>query len=191
MDAAEVNQLLEDNWDNIIKKVINPLWKRTFKEKFRQHRMDEDDFVSLAHEELPKGFLHYNPEKSNIYTFAHNILSRKANSAIRDSSRDVRKAFSTSYSLDVPLSDDDNTEMVDLIEDKMPEEHSLLTMGRVGSFINELSNLQLKILILLLLDFNKEDLEEMIKTPKYRIHDAFKELMSEDLKGILTRRKIS
>ena len=104
--------------------------------------------------------------------------------------REKRKALYTAVSLHTPVSEEDDTEIGDTILVDEKEEISLLTERRMEKFINTLSNLQMKIIILLLLDFKKEDLESVLRVPKARIQDAFKNLNSEDVRGILTERLV-
>ena len=71
--------LLEKNWKEINARVIEPLWYKKFKYMYTSSKLDKDDFISLAHYELTKAFKEdYDKEQSNIFTYATNVLQRKA-----------------------------------------------------------------------------------------------------------------
>lgn len=115
-------QLLEDNWNNIREKVIIPLWKGKFKSVYVESKLDYDDFESLAGEELSKGFLTYDESKSNIYTFATNIITRKAKTELRNANRQKRRAEFGEISLYELLYEDSGVTIEDIIEQQEDKE---------------------------------------------------------------------
>ena len=65
-------------------------------------KLDYDDFESMAGEELTKAIRSFNPDKSNLFTYATNVINKKAITEIRNcTQRDVRKASHISQSIDM------------------------------------------------------------------------------------------
>lgn len=135
---------LEENWREIKKKVIIPLWKNKFKSMYERIKMDYNDFESLAGIELTKAIKTFNPEKSNLFTYATNVISKKAMTELRDcTQRDVRKTLYVSDSVDAldnsivdNLTYDNNS--FDFLEDELSE--------KMVKYLNRLSKLQREIL---------------------------------------------
>ena len=137
--------LLNDNWNKIQKKVILPLWHSKFKPMYEMAKLDYDDFESLAGIELSKAMKTFNPEKSNLFTYATKVITQKAKTELRNcTQRDRRKALHTSESIDFLIEQnvsflgaDDNFEILeskDALSDKMV------------AYLNRLSALQKQVL---------------------------------------------
>lgn len=177
---------LETNWIAIKNKVILPLWKNKFKSMYESIKMDYNDFESLAGLELTKAIKTFNPEKSNLFTYATNVISKKAMTELRDcTQRDVRKTLYVSDSVDAL----DNS-IVDSIPSKdAKKEISQLTELRVGGFVNSLNNNQLRVLILSLLDFESGDIPDMLNISNKTVSQIINSLKDTDLTRVLYRRK--
>ena len=176
--------LLEKNWNKIVHKVINPLWKNEFNSMYINSKLDYDDFLSLAGYELSKAISSFDSDKSNFYTFCTNIIKRKAKTELRDyNERDKRKTLNVASSLDIP-------EALN-IPDKISCETNELSQYRIKEFVNNISNLQLRILILKLLGFPETEIREIIDTKKERFNDAIKALKSEETLRVLYRRNFN
>lgn len=137
--------LLNDNWNKIQKKVILPLWHGKFKAMYEMAKLDYDDFESLAGIELSKAMKTFDPEKSNLFTYATRVITQKAKTELRNcTQRDRRKALHTSESIDFLIEQnvsflgaDDNFEILeskDVLSDKMI------------AYLNRLSTLQKQVL---------------------------------------------
>lgn len=130
-------QLLEDNWETIIKKVINPLWELKFKTMYHSVKLDKDDFISLAGEELTKAFLSYNAEESNVFTYSKTVLTRKATTEFRDKRREKRKADLTAESLYQKIDENSEKTLGDVIENiAQSEENENLELKSVTKAIH-------------------------------------------------------
>lgn len=135
---------LEANWQKIRKKIIVPLWNGKFKSMYERAKMDYDDFESLAAIELTKAMKTFNPAKSNLFTYATNVINKKAMTELRDcTQRDVRKTLYISDSVDAldnsivdNLTYDNNSS--DFLEDELSE--------KMVKYLNRLSKLQREIL---------------------------------------------
>ena len=88
------NEMLEQNWERIKNRVVSPLWHGKFKTMYENAKLDYDDFESLAGVELANAIKTFNPEKSNIYTFATRVVTQKAKTELRNcTQRDKRKTW--------------------------------------------------------------------------------------------------
>lgn len=182
-------KLLEQEWKNIESMVIYPLWNSKYKSMYESLKLDYDDFVSLAGYELSRAMDTYDSSRSNIYTFATNIISRKANTELRDyGSRDKRKALSVATSINACSNDDDDKNDIEIPYKDAKEELSQLSEKRVGEFLVKLSNQQLRILILKLLDFDLKDVPVILNITRQSVSDSMKGLKSNELRRILNRR---
>lgn len=176
--------IIEENWSKIKKRVIVPLWNGKFKSMYEKIKMDYDDFESLAGLELSKAINTFDPEKSNIFTFATRVITQKAKTELRNcTQRDKRRALYIAESIDVPNSPAVNKP----VEEK--QEMSELSELRVGNFINSLNNNQLRILILSLLDFDTTDIPNMLNMSNQTMRSILSSLKDADLTRILYRRK--
>ena len=175
---------LETNWQKIRKKVVIPLWNGKFKSMYENAKMDYDDFESLAAIELTKAMKSFNPEKSNLFTYATNVICRKAMTEIRNcTQRDVRKALYVSDSVDAL-----DKSVIENISYQSIEEKSELSQLRVGNFINVLNNNQLRVLILILLGFDNDDMPDMLNISSKTSSQIIHSLKDTDLTRVLYRR---
>ena len=181
---TSTDSILSENWEQITKKVIDPLWRGKFKYLFEAAKMDYDDFVSLAGVELSKAITKFDSSRSNLFTFASSIVARKAYSELRNcTQRDKRRALFTAESIDgstkeAPLSLETNDSM----------ENSELSEIRTGQFIRSLNNNQLRFLILTLLDFKIEEIANMLDMTTHASRDILRSLKDTNTVRALFRR---
>lgn len=189
LQMSEDNKLLlERNWEIIENRVILPLWKKQYETMYTSLKLDYDDFLSMAGYELSKAISSYDNQKSNICTFATNVIKRKANTELRDyGSRDKRKTLSVADSLNTCV-DYGDVRNVDIPFEEQQKENSQISEKRVGEFLIKLSNQQLRILILKLLDFDLKDVPFILNITKRSVNDSVKGLKSNELQRILYRR---
>ena len=175
---------LEENWKRIEDRVILPLWNGKFKSMYESAKLDYDDFKSLAGVELAKAMKAFNPEKSNIFTYATRVITQKAKTELRNcTQRDKRRALYTADSIDREgCSGYERT-----VDEK--QEVSELSELRVGNFINSLNNNQLRILILSLLEFDTTDMPNMLNMSNQTMQNILNSLKDADLTRVLYRRK--
>ena len=175
---------LKDNWINIRKRVLIPLWNRKFKSMYESIKMDYDDFESLAAVELTKAMKKFDPNQSNLFTYATNIIQRKALTEIRNcTQRDVRKALYISDSVDKL-----DKSIIENIPCPKEEEKSELSGLRIGNFVNSLDNKQLRFLILNLLDFDVSEIPDMLNISNKTASQILNSLKDTGLTRILYRR---
>lgn len=183
--------VLEENWNKIKSRVILPLWNGKFKSMYESAKLDYDDFESLAGFELTKAMGTFNPEKSNIFTYATRVITQKAMTELRDfTRRDKRKALYVAESIDIPVEDDSSKTIADTIPCKNTySEISELTELRLGSFINSLDNNQLRVLALTLLDLDIQDISQTLSISDRTAQGIVRSLRDVDLTRVLYRRK--
>lgn len=175
---------LEENWSKIKERVILPLWNGKFKSMYESAKLDYDDFESLAGVELTKAMASFNPEKSNLFTYATRVISQKAKTELRNcTQRDKRKALYVAESIDCP---DSNACNIPLPDEK--QETSELSELRVGNFVNSLNNNQLRILILSILGFDPGDMPNMLNMSNQTMQSIVRSLKDADLTRVLYRR---
>lgn len=175
---------LESNWKQIKEKVVIPLWNKKYKSMYEKIKMDFDDFESLAAIELTKAMKSFNPDKSNLLTYATNVINKKATTELRNcTKRDVRKASHISHSVDAM-----DRSIIENIPCPEAEERSELSELRVGNFINSLNNNQLRVLILNLLEFDVSDMSDMLNISNRTVTQIFNSLKDADLTRVLYRR---
>lgn len=181
--------LLEDKWKDIRQKVIIPLWNKKFKSMYNNIKMDYDDFESLAGIELSKAIKTYDSSKSNIYTYATRVISKKALTELRNCMRDKRKTLCVSDSIDRTYDNDSSNTLADNIPySNNKEEYSELSQLRVGGFVNSLNNNQLRVLILKLLDFDSSDMPDMLNISNKTINEIIHSFKNANVTRILFRR---
>lgn len=148
-------------WMYLHNEVMIPLWNAKFKSMFESIRMHEADYESLCGEELFRALKSFKKEESSLKTFATNVITRKAYTFLKANSKtDKRKAFSSAESLDVPVSEDGDETLLDLLESDFSIWNEIPTKNvkAVGCYIKELTAIQKAICICLLLNYNDEDI---------------------------------
>lgn len=183
--------MLEKNWKNIKNRVILPLWNGKFKSMYESAKLDYDDFESLAGYELSKAIKTFDPQKSNLFTFATRVISAKATTELRNcTQRDKRRALYTAESIDDNGSENSGKKGIeDIPYSDGEKETSELSELRVGHFINSLDNNQLRFLILSLLEFDISDMPSMLNISSKTAQGIIRSLKDVDLTRILYRRK--
>lgn len=183
--TKEQQALLEQNWDEV-QQSANFLWNTQFKTKFAAVKMDREDYDSLVGYELTKSIPLYNPEVSNFKTFSYYVILNKANTAIRDSMRDKRRAQTEASSLDIPVGEDDETSVLNTLEyeDKVSEANP----ANAYEFLNGLSRQRLIMLILRLVDFNRREISKAMGITSKQYNDLLAGLKCCERTDILLRR---
>ena len=156
-------KIFESNWENIRKKVIIPLWNRKFKSMYEHVKMDYNDFESLAALELTKAMKKFNPEKSNLFTYATNVINKKAMTELRDcTQRNVRKVLFISDSVDAL-----DKSIVDNIFYNSTEDDVEGLSEKMVLYLNRLSKLQRQVLFAISDGYNNDEIIIRLKiTPK-------------------------
>lgn len=181
-------EILEDNWCSIQQKIIVPLWKAIYKSKYELTKLDYDDFESMAGYELTKAMANFDESKSNIFTFAANVIKRKANTELRDcSDRDKRAALYCSESLDVPISEDQPTTKLDVVAAPQVEDNT--DPYKIKRYLMQLSSAEKDVIIFKLIGFDDEDIVNTMGISKKKYSDAIKSMRIYEKASILRSRR--
>lgn len=151
--------MLEENWTAIRNKVIIPLWNGKFKGMYESIKLDFNDFESLSGLELTKAMQTFNSDKSNIFTYATGVITKKAMTELRNcTKRDKRKALHLAESVDaldttivenIPYIGSDNSK--DVLSEKMK------------TYLNKLSKLQKDVLFAMAEGYTNEEITTKFK----------------------------
>lgn len=161
-------KILQENWIEIRKEVILPLWIKKFKGMYENAKLDYDDFESLAAYELTKTIKHFDSQKSNLFTYATNVIQKKAMTELRDcTQRDVRKALYVSDSVNaIDKNIIENIPCHDTKADQAPLSEKMV------QYLNRLSCLQKQILFLMSIGFDKSEIKIVLKITEKDLMDA-------------------
>ena len=165
--------LLEQNWQKIKERVITPLWHRRFKSMYESVKLDYDDFESLAGVELSKAIQSYDPDKSNIFTFATGVIVKKATTELRDcTQRDKRKALHVAES--IYSVNEDGSSILDIIEGdafncKSPKDGF---SDKMITYLKRLSRLQRNVLFALANGYSNDEIMKRLGISAKELSDA-------------------
>lgn len=154
-------EVLQSHWSAIRKKVIVPLWNKKFKSMYESVKMDYDDFESLAGIELTKAIKTFDSEKSNLFTYATNVINNKAMTELRDcTQRDVRKTLHISESMDALENSiiDNIPAKGDGFEMIFTESGKEIFSPKMEMYLKKLSKLQKQILFALSEGFTNDEI---------------------------------
>lgn len=150
--------LLEKEWANIQKKVVEPLWKK-YQFMYESLKLDYDDFESLVGFELTKAIDKFDSTKSNLYTFATNVIDRKAKSELRNyGTSQKRSGFCKAISIEATITEDGETTLINVLEAKEDEDVSALTQR----YLDSLTKMQRKVAELFMQGCNEQDVKAML-----------------------------
>ena len=151
--------VLEENWTAIQNKVIIPLWNGKFKGMYESVKLDYDDFESLAGIELTKAMQTFNSGKSNIFTYATGVITKKAMTELRNcTKRDKRKALHIAESVDAL---DQN--IVENIPYVGSDDSKEALSEKMKAYLNKLSKLQKDILFAMAQGYTNEEIVTRLK----------------------------
>ena len=165
-------ELLEKNWNKIRIKVVLPLWNGRYKSMFESVKLDYDDFESLAGIELTKAIKTFDPEKSNIYTYATRVITQKAKTELRDcTQRDRRKSLYVSESIEAL--DEETNEPIVAVE---PPSDAL--SDKMVTYLSRLSRLQKQILFAVSEGYSNDEIKKAFGLSSKELADAYASIKS-------------
>lgn len=180
--------LLKNNWTKIKRKIILPLWFSKYKPMYESLKLDYDDFESMAGEELTKAISTFDETQSNLFTFCTNVLNRKALTELNAcGNTDKRAALYSAETLDVPVSDDDNTLKINIIPNFEVEDRS--NKKNIRDYLTKLSRTEKDIIIFKVIGFDDEDIIDTLGITKQRYTDAVKSMQIYEKASLLRRRE--
>lgn len=121
---------------------------------------DLDDFYSLANEVFVDVMRRYDKSQSHSFDrFLYSCLLNKIKTEMTRRNREKRKADRMSISIDMPIGNDENSTIGDLIADKFTIEKELFEdkeenySKNILTYLNRLSNLQKEVLQLIIIGY--------------------------------------
>lgn len=162
--------LLESNWTQMKIKVIDKLWFCKFKSMYEACKLDKDDFDSLAGVVLTKAFKEdYDPKSSSMFTYAVNVLDRKAKTELTYHHREKRGKGIPELSMQQMIDDENDIEIEDTIEFEGEDGISHLTQR----YIDSLPKIQKKVAELIMLGYDNQSIKKELGLS----NDRFKMIM--------------
>ena len=167
--------LLEENWDKIRQRVVLPLWNKKFKIMYENAKLDYDDFESLAGFELSKAMKTFNPQMSNLFTYATKVISQKALTELRNcTQRDKRKVLHIAENIEtldvnlyiIPNGIDEKSFDKDVLSDKMT------------AYLGRLSSLQKQVLFAMSDGYTNDEIKNILNISTKELTDAHVALKS-------------
>ena len=171
--------MLEKNWENIRNKVILPLWNSKFRSMYESIKLDYDDFESLAGIELTKAIKTFDPEKSNLYTYATKVITQKAKTELRNcTQRDRRKALYVSKSIEF-LSEQKDVSVLAIKDDFSISEPSKDALSdKMVAYLKKLSKLQKQVLFAMAEGYSNDEIITRLNITSNELTDACAALRS-------------
>ena len=171
--------LLEENWEDIKKKVIIPLWNGKFKSMYQSAKLDYDDFESLAGIELTKAIKAFNPEKSNLYTYATRVITQKAKTELRNcTKRDKRRVLHISESIDCLSEQKDISFLTIEVDFARFESPKDVLSDKMVNYLNKLSSLQKRVLFAMAEGYSHNEIITGLHITSEELSDACAALKS-------------
>ena len=165
---------LGENWTAIRNKVIIPLWNGKFKGMYESVKLDYDDFESLAGIELTKAIQTFDSDKSNIFTYATGVVTKKAMTELRNcTKRDKRKALHLAESVDAL----DKT-IVESIPYAGSDSPKNVLSEKMKMYLNKLSKLQKDVLFATAEGYTNEEIISKLKITEKDRAEAYSAIKS-------------
>lgn len=169
--------LLEANWEQIKTKVVDKLWYGKFKYMYESCKLDKDDFDSLANLVLTRAFKNYNARESNVFTYAYNVLQRKAKSELTYYHRQRREGFIYAESIQAHVNEDGDFTLEGLVVDNKASASSFDTDIVEKEMLKLIKTKKDKQIIKLsMAGYKDADITNMLNVPIRDIHSLREQL---------------
>ena len=171
--------MLESNWNQIRNKVIIPLWNGKFKSMYESVKLDYNDFESLAGFELTKSMKTYDPEKSNLFTYATNVITQKAKTELRNcTQRDKRKTLYVSESLEFLIEQGGDSAVAVSEHFEISESPKDILSDKMTAYLGRLSKLQKQVLFAMAEGYSNDEIKAGLNITSKEFADACEALKS-------------
>ncbi len=171
--------MLESNWNQIRNKVIIPLWNGKFKSMYESVKLDYNDFESLAGFELTKCMKTFDPEKSNLFTYATNVITQKAKTELRNcTQRDKRKTLYVSESLEFLVEQGGDSAVAVSEYFEISESPKDILSDKMTAYLGRLSKLQKQVLFAMAEGYSNDEIKAGLNITSKEFADACEALKS-------------
>lgn len=139
---------------------------------------DLDDFYSLANEVFVDVMKRYDGSQS-FDTFLYSCLSNKIKTEMTRRNREKRKADRMSISIDMPIGDDENSTIGDMIADEFTIEKELFEENEEGyskkmlKYLSRLSGIQKEVLRLNIAGYLPNEIREELHISEKEYTDCY------------------
>lgn len=168
--------ILEENWQKLKEKVIMPLWIAKFKGMYEHAKMDYDDFESLAALEFTKAIKNFDSTKSNLFTYATNILQRKAKTELTFYHRDRRIGNLEAESINKIADNNAKITIEDVIATRQESEISYL----VNRYIASLPKMQKNVAELIIDGYDEQSIKSKLRLSDDRFKMIIQRMRAEE-----------
>ena len=169
-------EILQSHWSAIRQKVVVPLWNKKFKSMYESVKMDYNDFESLAGLELTKAIKTFDSEKSNLFTYATNILQRKAKTELTFYYRDKRIGDLKAESINKITNDESQITIEGILVAEQERELNYLAQR----YINSLTNTQKKVAELIMSGYDVKIIKKILNLSDDRFAMIIQRMRSEE-----------
>lgn len=151
---------------------------------------DYDDFYSLANEVFVKVLEGYDNTQS-FEGFLYSCLSNKLKTEITRRNRQKRQADRNTISLDMPVGEDQETTLGELLvsnfnmERELEERNTCFIEEKIEMYMNSLSHIQRQILKLKMNGLHKAEILKQLKITEKIYNDNFAQIKSYDKTSLL------
>lgn len=177
-----MEQILSDYYKNNAKKLHRTVDKILLKYGGISDK-DLDDFYSLANEVFVEVMKKYDHSQS-FDAFLHSCLSNRIKTEITRRNREKRKADRMSVPLDMPVGDDGNLTLTDIIADDFMIEQELIEKRENGysrgvlAYLERLSDLQKEVLRLNMAGYLPGEVREELQISTKQYDDCYAAIRS-------------
>lgn len=161
---------------------------RSIISKFKERLTDADydDFYSIANITLWQAYNSYNPDMGISFdVFLRGCLKRRFKTEVRDRHREKRVINQFADSLDKPINDENESNLIDIIpsdfdtfEEVMKVQDKEQFQKKVKKYIASLSSRQVNILNLLIDGYEAKDIQKILEIPEKEYTSHLKDMRS-------------
>jgi RNA polymerase sigma factor (sigma-70 family) len=136
-------------------------------------KLDYDDFESLAGIELSKAIKTFDPEKSNLFTYATRVITQKAKTELRNcTQRDRRKALHISESIESLVEQNDVSFLATEGGFSILESPKDVLSDKMVAYLQRLSKLQKQVLFAMAEGYSSDEITIGINITSKEFEDA-------------------
>ena len=158
--TTEQRELIEDHYKDI-QRIRNTLWRDEFRSSFPEVRMDWDDFDSIVNKAVCENVGNWDKNKLDFGKFIWLVIQNKARSEVKRQKRLKRASQTYASSLYKRISDENETELIDLIEGEAGVEEKMKS-DMVGEVFSKLNKFEKRMMRLLMYGYTEAEICEAL-----------------------------
>jgi len=175
MLTKEQKQIIEENWEEL-NRYINYLWNAEFKALYHRVKLDYDDFLEISYVAMCECSKRYIADKAAFTTYVKNAVVRKGKKLVEEMNRDKRWAYTYARSFSEPVrAGDESVELGYTIACNEDDENTGNVIS-VCNYLSRLSTTQVKILLLAVMGYDRDEMKIGLLLTDRQIIDAYKSM---------------